>query len=251
MTDAINITPEELLNELKLSLHLPTLSEQITTHRMIAHSAAEGGIQPDPEGVQKAANQIRLTHNLLGATETYAWLEKYGLSMDDLEQLARRECLKQQLVEHLFSDKIEPYFVQHQLDYLSAVLYEVIFEDEELAYEQYYALQAGETTFSQVARQYIQDTEKRRVGGYLGVRRRSELHPEFRAIVFAANPPQVLKPVVIESGVHLILVEELIQPELESQLEIEIQQQLFNQWITQQKETKIKHIKDLELQAKA
>jgi parvulin-like peptidyl-prolyl isomerase len=231
MTDAINITPEELLNEIKLSLHLPILSEQITTHRLIAHAAAEAGIQPDPEGVQKAANQIRLTHNLLGATETYAWLEKYGLSMDDLEQLARRECLKQQLVEHLFSDKIDPYFVQHQLDYLSAVLYEVIFEDEELAYEQYYALQAGETTFQQIAHQYIQDTEKRRVGGYLGVRRRDELRPEISVIVFAANPPQVLKPIVIESGVHLILVEEVTQAELNPQLKLGIQKELFEQWL--------------------
>jgi parvulin-like peptidyl-prolyl isomerase len=231
MTDTINITPEELLNEVKLSLQFLTLSEQITTHKLIAQAAAEAGIQPDPEDVQKAANQIRLTHNLLGASETYAWLEKYGLSMDDLEQLARRECLKQQLVEHLFSDKIDSYFVQHQLDYLSAVLYEVIFEDEELAYEQYYALQAGETTFQQVAYQYIQDTERRRAGGYLGIRRRSELHPDFRAIVFAANPPQVLKPAVIESGVYLILVEEVIQPGLEQKLEEEIRQQLFNGWI--------------------
>jgi parvulin-like peptidyl-prolyl isomerase len=236
MTDTINITPEELLNEVKLSLQFPTLSEQITTYKLIAQTASEAGIQPDSEGVQKAANQIRLTHNLLGSSETYAWLEKYGLSLDDLEQLARRECLKQQLAEYLFSDKIEPYFVQHQLNYLSAVLYEVTFEDEELAYEQYYALQAGETTFPQVAYQYIQDTEKRRVGGYLGIRYRSELHPEFRAVVFAADPPQVLKPVVIESGVHLILVEELIQPELESQLEAEIKQQLFNQWLTNEKD---------------
>jgi parvulin-like peptidyl-prolyl isomerase len=240
MIDTINITPEELLNEVKLSLQFPTLSEQITTHKLIAQAAAEVGIQPDPEDIQKAANQIRLTHNLLGASETYAWLEKYGLSMDDLEQLARRECLKQQLVEHLFSDKIDPYFIQHQLDYLSAVLYEVIFEDEELAYEQYCALQAGETTFQQIAHHYIQDTEKRRVGGYLGVRRRDELRPEISVIVFAANPPQVLKPIVIENGVHLILVEEVTQAELNPQLELGIQKELFEQWlIFHREETKI------------
>jgi parvulin-like peptidyl-prolyl isomerase len=236
MTDAINITSEELLNEVKLSLQLPALSEQIAIHKMIAKAAAEVGIQPDSDGVQKAANQIRLTHNLLGASETYAWLEKYGLSLDDLEQLAQRECLKQKLVEHLFSDKIEPYFVQHQLDYLSAVLYEVIFEDEELAYEQYYALQAGETTFPQVAHQYIQDIKQRRMGGYLGIRRRNELRPEISVIVFAANPPQVLKPVTIETGVYLTFVEEIIQPELDQQLKSDIERELLAQWIIKKRQ---------------
>jgi parvulin-like peptidyl-prolyl isomerase len=241
MTDSAQITPEELLKEVKLSLQLPTLSEQIIEHKMVAQAAAAAGLKPLPEELQKAANQIRLNHNLLGATETYAWLEKYGLSLDDLEALSQRQCLKQQLIDHLFADKIESYFVQHQLDYMSAVLYEVVFEDEELAYEQYCALYAGETTFPQVAHQYIRDVEKRRVGGYLGARRRKELRPEISAIVFITDPPQVLKPIVIENGVYLILVEEVLKPELNQPHSEKIKQELFNQWLIENK-TKIVHI---------
>jgi parvulin-like peptidyl-prolyl isomerase len=230
MVNSTNITPQELLKEVKLSLQLPILREQIIEHQIIAQTVAAAGLKPQPEDIQKAANQIRMNHDLLGATETYAWLEKYDLSLDDLEELAWRECLKQQLMNHLFADKIESYFVQHQLDYMSAVLYEVVFEDEELAYEQYCALQAGETTFPQVAHQYIQDLEKRRVGGYLGVKRRKELRPEISAIVFMANPPQVLKPVILENGIYLLLVEEIIQIELNPDFELEIKHRFFSEW---------------------
>ena len=192
-----DLTPEELLQEAKLSLLLPYLTEQIQTHKIIAKAAIEAGINPDIPALQDAADQIRGSFNLKSATETYAWLEKHSLTMDDFEELALRSCLRNQLAEHLFADKIEPYFVQHKLDYMSAVLYEVVFDDEDLAMDVYYALQAGETTFPQVAHEYIKKPKQRRIGGYLGDLRRSELAPEVAAAVFAANPPQVIKPIIL------------------------------------------------------
>ncbi|MEQ9355725.1 MAG: peptidylprolyl isomerase [Coleofasciculus chthonoplastes F2-STO-03] len=51
---------------------------------------------------------------------------------------------------------------------------------------------------------------------------RKELKPEISAAVFAATPPQVLKPIVTSKGVHLIFVEEIIQPELNNKGSSEI-----------------------------
>jgi parvulin-like peptidyl-prolyl isomerase len=48
--------------------------------------------------------------------------------------------------------------------------------------------------------------------------RRKELKPEISAAVFAAAPPQVLKPILSAKGLHLILVEEIIQPQLDDKL---------------------------------
>jgi parvulin-like peptidyl-prolyl isomerase len=219
---------EEILQEVKLSLQLPQVTERINNHKIIAKAAADAGIEPDVEALQAAADQIRVSNNLNSAAETYAWLEKYGLSVDDFEELALRICLKDQLAEYLFKDKIEPYFVQRKLDYMSAVLYEVRFEDEDEAMEAYYDLQAGETTFSQIAYQYIKETELRRVGGYLGDVPRSKLGSEVAAAVFAASPPQVLKPIMFNQGVYLICVEEIRQPLLTEQLRAEIIVNLFD-----------------------
>ena len=66
--------------------------------------------------------------------------------------------------------------------------------------------------------------------------KRKDLKPEISAAVFAAKPPQVLKPIVTSQGVHLILVEEIIQPELDEKLRSQIMSDLFAEWLKQQTE---------------
>jgi PPIC-type PPIASE domain len=219
---------KEIFQELKLSLQLPQVTERIDRHKIIAKAASDAKIEPDVEALQAAADLIRVNNNLNSAADTYAWLEKYGLSVDDFEEMALRICLKDLLGEYLFKDKIEPYFVQRKLDYMSAVLYEVTFDDEDEAMEAYYDIQAGETTFAQVAYQYIKDTESRRMGGYLGDIRRTNLGSEVAAAVFAASPPQILKPIVSTDRTYLIHVEEIRQPLLTTQLRAEILAELFD-----------------------
>ncbi|GCA77616.1 hypothetical protein MiTe_04472 [Microcystis aeruginosa NIES-2520] len=42
---------------------------------------------------------------------------------------------------------------------------------------------------------------------------------------------EVLKPIVTSKGVHLILVEEILQPELNDQLRFQIGSELFGEWL--------------------
>jgi hypothetical protein len=230
-----SISDQDLLREIKLSLSLPTLLDRIVSERVICHLAAKVEIDVDPEEIQLAADQIRLVHHLGSAAVTYAWLEKHGLSLDDFEAIATRQCLTQKLAHHFFADQVDTYFAQHQLDYATAILYEILLNDEDQAWELFYQLQAGEVSFLQLAHQYIQDAEQRRVGGYQGHQSRTTLKPEISAAVFAAKPPQVLKPIISIDGVHLILVEELLQPHLDKALRNRILMDLFNSWLEEQK----------------
>ena len=141
------------------------------------------------------------------------------------------------LANHLFADKVEPYFYQNQLDYTEAIIYEIILDNEDLAMELYYAIDEDEMSFWDVAREYIQDTELRRKGGYLGKVKRQELKPEISAAVFAANPSQLLKPIMTSQGVHLIFVEEIIQPELDDKRRYQILSNLFSEWLEKQVQT--------------
>jgi parvulin-like peptidyl-prolyl isomerase len=54
------------------------------------------------------------------------------------------------------------------------------------------------------------------------------------AAVFTAKPPQVLKPIVTSKGVHLIFVEDIIEPELDNKLRNQIISDLLDGWIKQQ-----------------
>ena len=119
-------------------------------------------------------------------------------------------------------------------------MYEVVLDDEDLAMELFYAIQEGEMSFHEVAHQYIRDTELRRCGGYLGRVPRTDLKPEVSAAIFSATSslastsPQLLKPIITSKGAHLILVEEIIQPELDKSLRQKILSNLFLNWLKQQ-----------------
>lgn len=236
MSKQMTVSPEEILYHIKISCQIPNILEAIATRKIIAETAAKEGITIATEELQQAADSLRLSYKLIKAEETWAWLEKHYLSLDNFEEIAEINLLSAKLAEHLFADKIEPFFYAHQIDYTAAVTYEIILDDEDLALELFYALQEGEITFQEVARRYVQHPELRRAGGYQGIRLRSDFRPEIASIIFASHPPQLLKPIISPKGAHLIMVEEIIKPELNEQRRLKIMGDLFTNWLRQQLE---------------
>lgn len=231
MSQPITITNEDILAQVKLSCKIPEFIKGIITRKVIANAAAEAGIKVETEELQKAADQIRLMNKLNNADDTWGWLEKHSLSIDDYEEIVYSTVISGKLAAHLFADKVELYFFQNQLDYAGVVMYEVVLDDEDLAIELFYAIKEGEMSFYDVAHKYIQDKELRRKGGYRGIVSRKDLKPEISAAVFAAKPSQVLTPIVTSLGVHLILLEEIIQLELDNKLRYQVLLDLFAGWL--------------------
>lgn len=235
MTNTNTITAECILKHLKISYKIPEVIQEIMTRQIIEEEAKSLNIVVEDEELQKMADQLRLVYQLNKAEDTWKWLNKYYLTLDDFEEIAYYTALSSKLGSHLFSHKIESYFYEHQLDYIGVALYEIIFNDRDLATELFYAIQEKEISFCDVAHQYIQDKELRRKGGYQGIVYRKDLKPEISAAVFAANPPQLLKPIITAQGIHLILVEELIEAKLDQHLSLKIVKSLFDDWLQQKK----------------
>lgn len=239
MSQTITITNEDILQQVKLACKFPEIIEQILIHKIIENTAIEAGIKVKMAELQKAADQFRLINKIENAHDTWAWLEKHSLSLDDFGKIFHTNLLAKKLAQHLFADKVEPYFFEHQLDYAAVVMYEVVLEDEDLVLELFYAVKEGEMSFYDVAHKYIPDTELRRKGGYQGILRRKHLKPEISTAVFAAKPPQVLKPIVSSKGIHLILVEKVIHPQLDDKLRHQIISDLFIAWVKEKAEIKV------------
>ncbi|NEU78031.1 peptidylprolyl isomerase [Nostoc sp. UIC 10630] len=240
MSKFLAVSQDDIINEIKLSCQIPTIVKSIINRRIIIDVAQETGIKVETEELQEAADSLRMMNKLENAEVTWSWLQKHGLSLDDFEELVYYNVLSSKLAEHLFADKVEQFFVENQLDYAQIVMYEVVFDDLDLAMEMFYAIQEGEISFPEVAHQYIQNDEIRRCGGYKGILSRINLKPEISTAVFAATPPQLLKPIVTSKGVHFINVEEIIIPQLNKTLHLKIISHLFSEWLNQQFEkTKI------------
>lgn len=140
----------------------------------------------------------------------------------------------EKLVHRLFDDKVKHFFQQNLQEYSSAIIYEVVLTERYVAMEIFYAIEEGDLSFTDVARQYIRDPELKRRGGYLGKIDRRQLRPEISAAVFAASPPQIIEPITTSLGTHLIRVEEIIQPQLDSVIYRQILMGLFDRWLEQQ-----------------
>jgi parvulin-like peptidyl-prolyl isomerase len=234
MLKIFTVSPEDILYHLKVSCQIPSLLEAIASKRIITDIAEKEGIKIEIAELQQAADSLRLANKLIKAEETWEWLGKHYLSLDNFEEIAQTNLLSAKLANHLFADKVEAFFYAHQLDYSGAVIYEVILDDEDLALELFYALQEGEISFQEISRQYITNIELRRAGGYQGIRRRSDFRPEIAAAIFATNPPQILKPMTTSKGAHIIMVEEIIKPELTEEVHLKIISDLFTDWLKQQ-----------------
>ncbi|MTJ11212.1 peptidylprolyl isomerase [Anabaena sp. UHCC 0187] len=231
MSNIIKVSKEDIIYHIKISCQIPSLLEAIATRKIITETAEKEGIVIEIAELQQSADNLRLANNLIKAEDTWAWLQKHYLSLDNFEEIAHLNLVSAKLAHHLFADKVEPFFYAHQLDYSAAVTYEVILDDEDLSLEIFYALQEGEISFQEVARQYIQNPEIRRAGGYQGIRKRSDFRPEIASAVFASHPPEVLKPIITPKGAHLIIVEEIIEPQLNDPTRVVILSDLFTNWL--------------------
>ncbi|WGV26007.1 peptidylprolyl isomerase [Halotia branconii] len=231
MPETLTISHLDIIRSLKLSCQIPSVIEAIASQKMIAEVAQQAGITVTPEEIQQAGDDLRLTHKLVKAKDTWNWLTKHYLSLTELEELVYNQVLYQKLANRLFATQVERFFYQHQLDYVAAVTYEVTLDDRDVALELFYALEQGEISFPEIARSYISEPEIRRTYGYQGLRYRKDFRPEIGAVVFAATPPQILKPITTSKGVFLIWVEEIIQPQLDEQLREKIIAELFSDWL--------------------
>jgi parvulin-like peptidyl-prolyl isomerase len=227
------ISDRDLLYEAKLGGKIPELMQGILRRKVIDSHIQKAGIELTIADLQAAADKFRIVNQLESAEATKQWLAQRFLSLDDFEDLVTQNTISNKLAEHLFSDRVEQVFYQNILDYSFAIVYEVILEDYDLAMEIYYSLQEGDISFTDVAHQYIPIPELRRRGGYVGKVGRKQLRPELSSVIFAATPPQLLKPIVTAVGIHLIQVEEIVETQLDEGLRQKILGDLFEQWLAE------------------
>mgnify|MGYP003536407249 FL=1 len=151
MSIDLEISNEDILEQLKLSQMMPAIREQILVQRIVEDEAERAGIQSEVSELQAAADRFRAQNKLTSAKNTQMWLDLHQLSLDDFETIIELQLLGNKLKEVVLGDRVEKYFYQHQLDFDRVVLYEVILKDKELATELYYAVREGEIKFGSPA----------------------------------------------------------------------------------------------------
>jgi parvulin-like peptidyl-prolyl isomerase len=232
MTNYPLFSDAAVLQQAKLMGLIPGIRQEIITRQIIETQAQEMNLEVTIEELQAAADAMRTAQNLHSAEATMNWLTLNGLEQSDFETMITTSVLSSKVAEALFSDQVESYFQEHYWDFVQIVFYEIILEDEDVAWELFYGLQEGELNFHAIAHQYIQDPELRRRGGYQKLLR-TDVRPEIVAIALTGELPTIIKPFLSSQGLHLVLLQELCKPTLHADLQAQIMGKLFSIWLRQ------------------
>ena len=227
----MSITSDDIFIHLKQEIRLKSVCRKILLHRIIIQTAQERGIIVTPEETQEEADKRRHAKRLEKASDTLAWLEDEMITSEDWEAGIHLSLLRKKLAESLFSQEVEPYFVQHKLDYEQVLLYQIIVPYEKVAQELFYQIEEKEISFYEAAHLYDLDERRRLACGCEGKVYRWNLQADVATVVFSAQPGEVTYPVHTEQGYHIFLIEEFLPAQLTPQRTHEIIGKLFKDWL--------------------
>lgn len=225
------IEPDEIASFLRKDLKMKEVCQSVLHQKVINQAAQERGITVIDKEIQAEAEQQRREKRLEKATDTLAWLEDQLISPDDWEAGIRDRLLAKKLAESLFAKEVEKFFIQNRLDYEQILLYQIVVSYDKLAQELFYQIEEQEISFYEAAHLYDTDERRRKQCGYEEKLYRWRLKPDIAAVVFNAQPGELIGPLQTEQGYHLFKVEEFIPAELTSELRQDIIDRMFKEWL--------------------
>lgn len=222
---------DEVIKHLSLTGQLSAIAAEMIKAREVIKKADDMEITVSGDELQKFVDNFRTLHCLYSAEETMNFLSNSGLTVEDLETFCETTLLTAALKDRLADEKsIEAYFINNRAEFDLARISVAIVADENLANEIILQVTEDEEDFHALARAHSMDEATRYAGGHLGLISRSRFSPEMSAKVFNASSGDLLEPFPIQEGFQLILVEELIKPELNEDIKTLIKEKIFNQW---------------------
>ena len=227
----VSIALDEIVSILKRNIQLKEVCQKILHQRIIEQAAQERGITVTPEEIQAEADRLRREKHLEKVADTLAWLAEQMITADEWEAGIRDSLLAQKLAESLFAKEVEKFFAQNRLDFEQILLYQIIVPYERVAREIIYQIDEEEISFYEAAHFYDIDEKRRHQCGYEGKLYRWSLKPDIAAVVFSAQPEEVIGPLQTEQGFHILMLLEFIPAELTPERYQEILNRMFKEWL--------------------
>ena len=224
------------LQYLLISEEMPRFLLEITKHYLIEREMQQQGIEANNvEIIEQFILEFRLQQQLTTLDKFHEWLAAqgmtYGQFRDKIAFVTCLEALKKRVIE----PQIIPYFQEKQGELTRFLLSRLVVDKEELALSLKEQIEQSPDSFATVAKQYsiVDDAI---IGGLMGAVSRQDM-PEIIAQVTAnAQAGDILGPLAVEERFCLLKVEQILPAELDSQMQKQIENQLFEQWLKERLE---------------
>ncbi len=191
-----------------------------------------------PEEIILAQKQFAKKHQLNTETMLQTWLERYGMTTEQLVALAVRELKIEKFKYATWESKLESYFLTHKSK-LDRVVYSLLrTTEQELTTELYFRIESGEQTFSELARQYSAGPEAQ-TGGLIGPIELSKPNPTLAKMLSISQPGQLWSPIQLDEWFVILRLEKFIPAVLDEAMRQQLLNSLFESWIQEQVQQEI------------
>lgn len=211
--------------------------ERAVDAALVRQAAARRGVEATGEELQAEADRFRAERELFDAEATEAWLAGSRLSFADWESWLEERVTTRKLRDALTADRVEEHFAVNRLGFDEAAVSRIVVGDEGVALELRAQIVDDAADFHALARRHSLDAATRAAGGYAGTVRRADLEAAVEAAVFGARPETVLGP--FREGREewvLVKVDEVRRAKLDDALRETIKDQLFAEWLGEQRD---------------
>lgn len=192
-----------------------------------------------PEEIIFAQEQFVKKYQLNTETILQTWLERYGMTTEQLAALAVREIKIEKFKYATWESKLESYFLTHKSK-LDKVVYSLLrTTKQEVATELYFRIESGEQTFSELARQYSAGPEAQ-TGGLIGAIELSKPNPTLAKMLSISQPGQLCPPIQLEEWFVILRLEQFIPAVLDEAMRQQLLNSLFESWIQEQVQQEIR-----------
>ena len=189
-------------------------------------------LEISPGVVEQAVIDFRLEQQLTDPNKFQQWLSSNGLDYPGFHRQVAFNFKLEKLKAQVTEPKIQEYFIERKIFLDRVVLSRIIVADKELAEELKSQILEEGARFEQLAQEYSV-TDDRIVNGMMGPVSRGQMPDPLRALVDLSSPGEVIGPLQIEEWYCLFRVEQFLPASLEGQLKQDLQNQLFDQWLSE------------------
>lgn len=238
MTPTLELSqsPLEQLRTITPQEFLPLLTRYRLMPQLLGESIIEQAISSiscTPDETTQACQEFYQPWGLTSEAKQQEWQTQYGLTQDQVEQLATRDLRVGKFVETTWGHRLEAYFLKHKhkLDQVTYSLLRV--SDIGMASELYFRIQEGEQSFAELSRQYSVGPEAQ-TGGVLGPFEFGNLNPELAKLLYTVSVGEVQPPIEFGEVYALVRVEERIVARLDEAMRQRLLQENFNAWFQAQ-----------------
>jgi parvulin-like peptidyl-prolyl isomerase len=227
------ITEEDLFPLLTKYQMLPQLIQEVIVDQAIA------GIECSEEEKNLAIAQFCQQRQIVSEEQLQEWAKSQYLTREQLETLIVKGTKLEKFKQETWGEQLENYFLKRK-GQLDRVLYSLIrTNDVGIAQELYFRLQENESSFGELARRYSQGPEAE-TGGLLGPVEMSTPHPQIGQVLASSQPGKILSPVRVGNWYVILRLEKMIQAQLDEPMRQRLFNELFQSWLKEQIEEKVK-----------